>query len=158
MAARPRPARTYAALPEPPDYARFQKHVADAMDDAAALLEPVALRVAGNPDASRALVTMATIGETALELLADDDDLLLVRVHAYRPFPGERLVDLLAGKQVTVVDRAAAFGSLGPLGLDVKSLLPATNVLCGIGGTEVTPETLRHALAERGREPVWEGI
>ena len=54
---------------------------------------------------------------------------------------------------VTVVDRAAAFGSLGPLGGDVLSLdLPhaeaATNVVCGLGGTDVTPATLRWALDE----------
>ena len=54
---------------------------------------------------------------------------------------------------VSVVDRAAAFGSFGPLGADVRSLdLPhaksVTNVICGVGGTEVTPDTLRWALEQ----------
>lgn len=158
--------RTFSALPQPADYSGFQRHVADAMDEARDLVETVAaafgerfgrrkvglLDVAGNPAATTALVTMGTIGDTALELLETDDDLLLVRVHAYRPFPAAPLGAALAGvAHVAVVDRAAAFGSLGPLGADVRSLdLPRARVVtdftCGVGGTEVTPATLGWAL------------
>ena len=158
--------RTFSALPEPADYAVFQRRVSDAMDEAAGLVESVAeeftshfgrhktgaLELAGDPDARTALVTIGTIGESALDLLDGDEDLRLVRVHAYRPFPAAELSAALAGASyVTVVDRAPAFGSLGPLGGDVKALdLPhakaVTNVICGLGGTEVTPSTLRWAL------------
>jgi pyruvate/2-oxoacid:ferredoxin oxidoreductase alpha subunit len=158
--------RTFSALPEPADYAVFQRRVSDAMDEAVGLVETVAtefssrfgrhktgaLELAGDPGASTALVTIGTIGESALDLLDGDDDLLLVRVHAYRPFPVAALSAVLAGASyVTVVDRAPAFGSLGPLGGDVRALgLPqakaVTNVICGLGGTEVTPSTLRWAL------------
>ena len=158
--------RTFSALPEPADYAVFQRRVSDAMTEAAGLVETVAaeftshfgrhktgaLELAGNRDARTALVTIGTIGETALDLLDSDDDLLLVRVHAYRPFPAAELSTALAGASyVAVVDRAPAFGSLGPLGGDVRALdLPhakaVTNVICGLGGTEVTPSTLRWAL------------
>jgi pyruvate/2-oxoacid:ferredoxin oxidoreductase alpha subunit len=158
--------RTFSALPEPKDYATFQRRVSDAMSEAADLVETVAaefasrfgrrktgaLELTGTPGARTALVTIGTIGETALDLLAEDDDLLLVRVHAYRPFPAAELSTALAGASyVTVVDRAPAFGALGPLGGDVRALgLPhakaVTNVVCGLGGTEVTPSTLRWAL------------
>ncbi|MDH4176436.1 MAG: pyruvate ferredoxin oxidoreductase [Thermoleophilia bacterium] len=158
--------RTFSALPEARDYDAFQRRVADAMDDAVSLIEDVAsefgsrfgrhkagaLAIAGNPDADTALVTIGTIGETALELLEEDDDLLLVRVHAYRPFPAAQLSAALArASHVAVVDRAPAFGAFGPLGSDVRSLGPAhigaaTNVVCGLGGTEVTPRTLRWVL------------
>ena len=81
------------------------------------------LQLTGNPAAGTALVTIGTIGDTALELLEDDGDLLIVRVHAYRPFPAARLTAALAGaRHVCVVDRAAAFGSFGPLGGDVRAL------------------------------------
>ena len=98
---------------------------------------------------------IGTIGDTALELLEDDDDLLVVRVHAYRPFPAGRAGgDAFAARVTSAsVDRAPAFGSFGPLGGDVR-VAPAvdardvTNVICGIGGTEVTPDTLRWALRE----------
>jgi len=164
--------RTFSALPEPSEYATFQRHVADALDDARAVIAVVAeafgerfgrrrvgaLELAGNPDASRALVTMGTIGETAHELLVEDDDLLLVRVHAYRPFPaGEVAAALEGADHVAVVDRAPAFGSLGPLGSDVRALgIDAATAVCGLGGTEVTPETLRRALDRRAApKAVW---
>jgi pyruvate ferredoxin oxidoreductase alpha subunit len=164
--------RSFDALPEPGEYAAFQRNVADALAGARDLIDGVAaefserfgrrkvaaLELSGRRDASRALVTIGTIGETALELLESDDDLLVVRVHAYRPFPAEELAAALGGASaITVIDRAPAFGALGPLGADVRALgLDAADVVCGLGGTEVTPETLRRALelAPR-REAVW---
>jgi pyruvate ferredoxin oxidoreductase alpha subunit len=161
--------RSFSALPQATDYAAFQRNVSGAMDEAQRLIPEVAeqftehfgrrkaeaLDVAGNPDAAVALVTIGTIGETALELLEDDDDdddLLLVRVHAYRPFPAQELRSVLSrASSVAVVDRAPAFGSLGPLGEDVRALgLPnvesTTSFVSGLGGTDVTPATLRWAL------------
>jgi pyruvate ferredoxin oxidoreductase alpha subunit len=160
--------RAFSELPEPALYSAFQHHVAEAMDEAVGVIDAVAdefsgrfgrhktgmLEIAGSPDAEHALVTIGSIGESALELLESDDDLLLVRVHGYRPFPGEQLADVLAGvPYVSVVDRAPAFGSLGPLGLDVLSLdldgvRAATSFVAGLGGVDVTPDTLRWALAQ----------
>jgi pyruvate ferredoxin oxidoreductase alpha subunit len=158
--------RTFSALPQPAEYSAFQRRVAEAMDEARDVIRSVAseftrrfgrekaglVEVAGNPDARSALITIGTIGDSALELLDGDADLLLLRIHAYRPFPAAELAAALAGcSHVSVVDRAAAFGSLGPLGADVRSLdVPnarvVTNFVCGVGGTEVTPVTLRWAL------------
>jgi pyruvate ferredoxin oxidoreductase alpha subunit len=174
--------RTFSALPEPQDYVLFQQRVADALEEARGVIGAVtaeftrhfgrhkagALDIAGNPDADAALVTIGSIGDSALDLLEDDGNLLLVRVHAYRPFPGEELRAALArAAYVTVIDRAPAFGSLGPLGSDIRALdLEGTravaNIVCGLGGTEVTPATLRWALAhtrsrgsrDRGDAPV----
>ena len=162
--------RVFSGLPEPDVYAGFQRNVSDAMDEARDVIEEAAsefascfgrakvgaLEVTGDAEADRALVTVGTIGDTALELLEEDGDLLLVRVHAYRPFPAARLAGVLSQiSRVCVVDRAAAFGSLGPLGADVRSLrLPnaesVVDVVCGVGGTDVTPDTLRSALDARG--------
>jgi len=52
-----------------------------------------------------------------------------------------------------VVDRAPAFGSLGPMGADVLSLdlrhvEAAVDFVGGLGGQDVTPLTLRWALAQ----------
>ncbi len=181
----PRTPHAFSQLPEPRVYAAFQRHVAEAMDEARIFVDTVAaeftrcfgrekvglLEVEGNPDADTALISMATIGDTARELLDDPDAPLLVRVHAYRPFPGPELTALLSqAAHVCVVDRAAAFGSFGPLGSDVRSLdLPhaqsVTNFVCGVGGTEVTPDTLRWAIrasrtAQHVGEPVYvpEGV
>jgi pyruvate/2-oxoacid:ferredoxin oxidoreductase alpha subunit len=160
--------RAYSSLPQPNDYFAFQHNVAAAMDDARSVIADIAseftsqfgrekvgaLEIRGNPDADAALVTIGTIGDSAQELLADDDDLLLVRVHSFRPFPAAELAAALARvSYVSVIDRAPGFGSLGPLGADLKSLeLPharaAANFICGLGGVDVTPTTLRWALMQ----------
>ena len=159
--------RTFSALPSSDDYYAFQRHVAAAMDEARLVIETVAdeftahfgrrkiaaLDLAGNPHGETALVAIGSVADTALELVEEDEDLRIVRVHAYRPFPAEEVEAALAGASyVSVVDRAAAFGSLGPLGLDVRSLdLPdaraTTDFVCGLGGAQVTPATLRWALS-----------
>ena len=160
--------RAFSSLPEPGDYYAFQRNVADAIDEARDLVDAVAseftshfgrektgaLEVTGNLDADTALIAIGTIGDSARELLADDEDLLVVRVHAFRPFPGAALARALSrASRLCVIDRAAAFGSFGPLGNDVRALdlghlEAATNFICGLGGTEVTPATLRWALNE----------
>jgi pyruvate/2-oxoacid:ferredoxin oxidoreductase alpha subunit len=160
--------RTFSALPEGRDYAGFMHHVAEAMEGAGPLVESAAeeftalfgrrkvgaLDIAGNPDAESALVTIGTIGESALELLDDDDDVLLVRIHAFRPFPAEALTRALAhASYVSIVDRAPAFGSLGPVGadllgsVDLGHVQAARNYIGGLGGVDVTPDTLRWVLA-----------
>jgi pyruvate ferredoxin oxidoreductase alpha subunit len=158
--------RVFSELPEPKVYAALQHNVVEAMNEARPLVESVAseftahfgrtkvgaLEVSGNPEADTALVSIGTIGDSAQELLDDGDDLLLVRVHTYRPFPSAELAAVLSGaSHVCVVDRSSAFGSFGPLGSDVRSLdlghaEAVTNVICGVGGTEVTPATLRSAI------------
>ncbi len=103
---------------------------------------------------STALVAIGTIGDSAQELLDGDDDLLVVRVHAYRPFPAAELAAALAhASYVSVIDRAAAFGSLGPLGARralarARAREAVANFVCGLGGVEVTPATLRWAMEQ----------
>ena len=158
--------RAFSSLTEPRDYYAFQRSVADAMDDARGVIAAVsseftshfqrekisALELTGNPDADTALVAIGTIGDSAQELLAADENLLVVRVHTFRPFPAAELGSVLARMSyVSVIDRAAAFGSLGPLGndvtsLDLKHVKGAANFICGLGGVDVTPATLRWAL------------
>ena len=166
--------RAYSGVPEPTEYATYQRRVAEAHNRTRAYLAEAAadfkrifgrekvasVEFSGDPTADRAIVTIGTIGETARELLHDDEPLLVARVHAYRPFPGDELADALANvSHVCVVDRAPAFGSIGPLGEDVRAYgIPATDVLCGLGGSDVTPDTLRNALAATGREAVYLGV
>jgi pyruvate ferredoxin oxidoreductase alpha subunit len=158
--------RAFSSLPQPRDYYAFQRHVEEAMEEAKGVIETVAsefrshfgrpkvglLELLGNPEAETALVTIGTIGESARELLVDDDDLLLARVHTFRPFPAAELASALAhASHVSVVDRAPGFGSMGPLGNDVTSLDLArakavTSFVGGLGGVDVTPRTLRWAL------------
>jgi pyruvate ferredoxin oxidoreductase alpha subunit len=177
--------RVFSGLPQPAEYFTFQRNVAEAMCAAGVLLGDVAaafarqfgrskiasIELTGNAAATTALVTVGSIGESAQELLEADDDLLLARVHAYRPFPAAELGAALAHvSHVCVVDRAPGFGSYGPLGLDVRSLRLAkaevSNFICGLGGADVTPSSLRWMLDEAragspaGPAPLWvpEGV
>ena len=166
--------RVYSGVPEPTEYATFQRRVAEAHNQTRGLLVEVAAEFerifgrekvasvdfSGDPRADTAIVTIGTIGETARELLDDAEPLLVARIHAYRPFPGAELAAALADvSRVCVVDRAPAFGTIGPLGEDVRAYgIPATDVLCGLGGSDVTPDTLRNALAASGREAVYLGV
>ena len=163
--------RAFSGLPEPNDYATYQRNVAEAHDRTRALVAEVAadfaatfgrekvasLELTGDPSADTAIVAIGTIGETATELLADDMPLLVARIHTYRPFPGEELAAALEHvSHVVAVDRAPAFGAPGPLGEDVRAFgIPATDVVCGLGGSDVTPDTLRRALATSGRDAVY---
>src|SRR5581483_3212068 len=169
--------RTYAAVAQPDEYYGFQHNVAAALEDARHSIGEVAdafaaqfgrtkvagLDVHGAPDGSRAIVAIGTVAETALELLEHDSELRVVRVHAYRPFPADELGAALAGVEtVAVVDRAPAFGALGPLGSDVLSLdlgdARVRDFVCGLGGARVTPSTLSWMLAHAtapGASPAW---
>jgi pyruvate/2-oxoacid:ferredoxin oxidoreductase alpha subunit len=156
--------RAFSGLPEPRDYAVYQRNVAEAHERARGLIAEAAadfaaafgrekvasLELTGDRDANTAIVTIGTIGETARELLRDEAPLLVARVHAYRPFPGAELAAALEDvSHVCVVDRAPAFGAPAPLGEDVRALgVRAVDAVCGLGGTDVTPETLRRALDE----------
>jgi pyruvate ferredoxin oxidoreductase alpha subunit len=158
----PRKPRAFSGLPDPSGYAVYQRNVAEAHDRTRGLLAEVAsefaaaferekiasLEITGDPAADTAIVAIGTIGETARELLADNEPPLVVRVHAYRPFPSDELAAALKHvDHVCVVDRAPAFGAPGPLGEDVRSCgIAATDVVCGLGGTDVTPDTLRLAV------------
>jgi pyruvate/2-oxoacid:ferredoxin oxidoreductase alpha subunit len=159
--------RVFSGLPQPRDYAAFQSEVASALDRAGSVVKATAgefsarfgrpkagaIEVAGNVDADTALVTIGTIGDSAHELLEDHENLLIVRVHMYRPFPAIELSAVLASvSRVAVVDRAAAFGSFAPLGSDVRALnlrhADVVDFVAGVGGMDVTPATLRWAVEE----------
>ncbi|HEY6960880.1 MAG TPA: hypothetical protein VI408_03225 [Gaiellaceae bacterium] len=158
----PRHPAVFSALPDSADYFGFQRHLADAVDGARAVIDEVAaafaahfdrpktgaVEVTGDHAAPDALVVIGSIGDTAQELLGER--LRIVRVHAYRPFPFAQVEAALDGAtRIVAVDRAPAFGSLGPLGADVRAVAPeAANVICGLGGAEVTPDTLRWALEQ----------
>ena len=97
--------RAFSSLPQPNDYFAFQHNVAEAMDDARAVIANVAseftsqfqrekigaLEIHGNPAADAALVTIGTIGDSALELL-DTDDSNTYRC-ATEPWPHRQIVD-----------------------------------------------------------------
>ena len=161
----PSVARRTRRCREPKEYARFQRNVSEAIDEAR--LD----RREGRRRLQRALRSRprwarsrSPATPTPKRPRHDRDD----RRHragasrrrrrpAARPHPRLQTVPRSrtdrrpsGAAHVWVVDRAAAFGSFGPLGptsgRSSSRRGAVTNVICGVGGTEVTPATLRWAL------------
>jgi len=72
----------------------------------------------------------------------------LARIRMYRPFPAERLIDLLSGKKaIGVIDRSIAFGMKGgPFYTELKSLtsdlgeMPVLSFIDGIANLDITKD------------------
>ncbi|MGN0633113.1 MAG: pyruvate:ferredoxin (flavodoxin) oxidoreductase [Oscillospiraceae bacterium] len=113
----------------------------------------------GAPNATHVIVAMGsvcnTIEETIDYLNANECTKLgLVKVHLYRPFCADKLIDALPDsvEQVSVLDRTKEPGALGePLWLDVCTALkgtkfhdvPVTSGRYGLGSKDVTPEQIK---------------
>jgi pyruvate/2-oxoacid:ferredoxin oxidoreductase alpha subunit len=78
----------------------------------------------------------------------------LLRLRMFRPFPWERLVEVLKGKQsIGVVDRSVGFGTQGgPMYVEVSSLsskygdIPTMSFIDGIANTDVTANHIEQML------------
>lgn len=163
--------KTYFQLPDSTeDYVMFQYGVEKAMEEAVSLICKEAenfscvfgrhktglLEVTGDLDAKVAVVTMGTIGETAKILVEEEEDVVVVRMHAFRPFPSALLKTTLAKvKRIVVVDRATSFGGASPLAAEVTAAVGKNRVrsfIAGIGGNNVTEETLRNMIKKGSRK------
>jgi len=95
---------------------------------------------AGAPDAERVIVVMGSAGEVAQEtvdyLFARGEKVGVLKVHLYRPFSVEHLVQALppAVKTIAVLDRTKEPGSAGePLYLDVVAAISESGRLTDDG-------------------------
>jgi pyruvate/2-oxoacid:ferredoxin oxidoreductase alpha subunit len=114
-------------------------------------------------DADLILITSGTAGYTArvgVDLLRQDGIKAgNLRVKVFRPFPFERVREVISRTQkVAVVDRNISYGHHGIFYQEVKSALygdnhqpPLFGYIAGLGGRDITPamfkDIARHALA-----------
>jgi pyruvate-ferredoxin/flavodoxin oxidoreductase len=157
-----------------PFYARVPQIVQEMMD---ALAERTGRRYglveySGDPEAERAIVVMGSGGQTAREtvryLQEKDEQVGVVRVRLYRPFPARELVQALPRtvQRVAVLDRTKEPGSEGePLFLDVLTALSeahqagerermplVTGGRYGLSSKEFTPGMVAGIFEELARE------
>ena len=109
-------------------------------------------------DAKVVLVTSGTSAGTARSVIdafrADGVPVGLARIRLFRPFPAEELRRALApARKVVVFDRNISFGLGGIMASEVRAALcnhaPEPTVFSfvgGLGGRDVTPETIRAAI------------
>lgn len=91
----------------------------------------------------------------------------LIRPYLFRPFPSEELISISKNlKTIVILDRAESFsGHGGPLFNDVRSALyniqdrPKTvNYIYGLGGRDITPEEIEHAVRKPAKEINYLGV
>jgi pyruvate/2-oxoacid:ferredoxin oxidoreductase alpha subunit len=122
------------------------------------------------------LVTSGTITSTARhvvnELRSRGENIGLLKMRLFRPFPTREVREALAeAKKVVVIDRNMGFSIGGIFAQEIKAALwnsrrrvPVFSFIAGIGGRDVTPDTIR-AIIDRARrlefpeeEVYWMGV
>ena len=109
-------------------------------------------------DASIALLTMGSIGETAMlavdEMREEGKDVGLIRLRLWRPFPFTELREAVKDVELLVVlDRAISSGMGGPVCSEVKSALyderedrRIVGFIGGLGGRDITIEGFKYMV------------
>ena len=127
-------------------------------------------------DAEVILVTMGTAASTAREVIEEyrkqGKKVGLCRLRMFRPSPVEEAVRLLGGvKKVAVLDRDNSLGAGGIVAQELKAALYGSarkpkiyEFIAGLGGKDITPETIREVIAHTLKQPnpashpVWMGV
>ena len=127
-------------------------------------------------DAEVVFFTMGTAASTAREVIDDfrrqGKKVGLCRLRMFRPSPVEELTRFFGGvKKVAVLDRDNSLGAGGIVAQELKAALYAAprkpkiyEFIAGLGGKDITPETIREAIDKTlkqpnpGSHPVWMGV
>jgi pyruvate ferredoxin oxidoreductase alpha subunit len=115
-------------------------------------------------DTKTLLLTMGSFSETAMatvdKMREEGEDIGLIRLRLWRPFPFEELRQAVSGAEtLIVVDRALSFGGPGgPVCSEIKSALynqdkkpKIVNFVAGLGGRDITVEGFE-TIVHRGKE------
>jgi pyruvate/2-oxoacid:ferredoxin oxidoreductase alpha subunit len=78
----------------------------------------------------------------------------LVRLRMFRPFPRERLAQVLRGKKaIGVIDRSICFGwNCGPIYMEIRALtpeigtIPLMSFICGMANMDVSPSQIERMI------------
>ena len=99
-------------------------------------------------------VTIGSVTGSARELVERMDNVGLIKIHSFRPFPASLFKTALCGvEKVIVVDRALSFGSGGILAGEIRGVTshldPPPHIFSfvgGFGGADITVATLEWML------------
>jgi pyruvate ferredoxin oxidoreductase alpha subunit len=166
---------THGPFAMPDYYFEFRRAQAAALEAAAAVVADVAADFAHltgrrnyalEPyrldDAGSVLValgsTAGTVKDVVDELRDEGEQVGLLKIRSFRPFPTSALRGLLAGRrEVIVLDRADSPGGAPPLAADVAFALAGLGAtlrshVYGLGGRDLHPEAIRQLFhGEAGR-------
>lgn len=110
-------------------------------------------------DAQRVIVAMGsvcgTIKEVIDDLRAKGRKVGLLKVTAYRPFPGQAIYEALKNiPKVAVLDRALSLGSYAPLLSEIKAVFCSkkkkpqviSSFIAGLGGRDITKDSIKEVF------------
>jgi pyruvate/2-oxoacid:ferredoxin oxidoreductase alpha subunit len=167
---------TFGAAAQPDLFYQLKKNLAGTMAEAKELLnaceeefakdfgrsyQAVMSCAEGEAESPVAIVCCGALTGTARvaveELNREGLAVDLVRLRRFRPFPGEELAALLAGKrEVIVLNRAVSYGAGGTLAQELRAGLyqlekapRVYDVIISLGGREVFPETIKKVVRQR---------
>ncbi|MFQ5905161.1 MAG: pyruvate ferredoxin oxidoreductase [bacterium] len=126
-------------------------------------------------DAEIVVVTSGTISSTCRytieQLRKRGVKVGMLKVRVFRPFPAKEIRKVLRGcRKIAVIDRNISFGHSGIFASEIKSIMyedgskPVFPYVAGLGGRDVTPETITEIIEmtvreERPKEDViWVGL
>ncbi|MDT8272020.1 MAG: transketolase C-terminal domain-containing protein [Desulfomonilia bacterium] len=112
-------------------------------------------------DAEYCIVTMGSYGETAMEVVdtlrGEGENVGVVKIRLWRPFPFDEIRAALLGKKcLIVIDRAISFGGPGgPVASELRSALyrkegapTIVSYVAGLAGRDVSRKDLRNIILE----------
>ncbi len=124
-------------------------------------------------DTDLLLVTSGTVSSTAKdvvdELQEEGHKVGLLKIRLFRPFPVEQVRNWAArARRIAVIDRNIGFGVGGIFAQEVRAALhnhvpvPVYGFIAGLGGRDITPNTIREIVqqAQEGpaAESTWIGV
>jgi len=178
----PKKPMTFGAYATPNDYMEFKWEQQKAMENAKRHIvqinteyKEVVGRGYGNglvelyhmDNAKTAIIAVGSICGTLKEAIDRVEDVGLVRIRAYRPFPAEELRDILRDVEVVaVIDRSFSYGYEGPVFSEVKAALytlknspSVCSFIVGLGGRDTRPrdvfKLIKKAKESSGGEVIW---
>ena len=112
-------------------------------------------------DAEKVIVAMGSVCGSIKEVVDEcrkkGKKVGLLRIISYRPFPYQRVYEILKNiPKVAVLDKAVSLGAYAPLAADVRAALcgkkkaPGTvsSFVAGLGGRDITPSTIKEILSK----------
>lgn len=101
------------------------------------------------------IVAQGSVCGTIKSVIEGTEDVGLLKITLYRPFPAQALKEILKGVEaVAVMDRCICFGNAGgPLFHDVRSTLygesvPVKNYIYGLGGRDTSLENIEEVVED----------
>ncbi len=167
----------FGGLTKPDWYYELRYQIAEAMEEAKKVIEETGKefqetfgRYYGlveeykTEDAEVILVASSTIASTArvvIDMLREEGKKVgLLRIRVLRPFPKEKVIDILKNaKKVAVIDRNISFGMSGAFYAETKAALyneknrpPIWGYIAGLGGRDVRIEDIKEIIENTYKE------